>query len=214
MTTRKIWQLSVLALPAFMLAACGDGGPVAPDHPNPPAGPPNASFSVSQPLALASVSEITFTANTGGLASYEWDFGDGSNASGQTARKTYERAGSYQVALKVTDARGTSGSSSSSLVVKSLDALWDDDAQQYGVKMTQTGRSFRGRTVFRARGVTGATTGSVDNDLRIKYSTDYVPGLSDSFEGRLDSNLDRITGKLTLNVFGVPFGFNMNFVRK
>jgi hypothetical protein len=68
--------------------------------------------------------------------------------------------------------------------------------------------------VFRARGVTGATTGSVDHDLRIKYSTDYVPGLSDSFEGRLDSNLDRITGKLTLNVFGVPFGFNMNFVRK
>jgi hypothetical protein len=99
-------------------------------------------------------------------------------------------------------------------VAKSLDALWDDDAQQYGVKMTQTGRSFRGRTVFRTRGLTGATTGSVDSDLRIRYSTDYAPGLSDSFEGRLESNLDRITGKLTLKIFGVSFDFNMNFVRK
>lgn len=215
MTTGKVIRVSAVALSAAILTACGDNGVTPPPpSPPPPSTAPSASFSASNSVALASVTEITFTASAGGLASYEWDFGDGAKASGQTVLKTYERAGSYQVALKVTDARGASASSSSGLVVKSLDALWDDDAQQYGVKMTQTGRSFRGRTVFRIRDLTGATTGTVDSDLRIRYSTDYGPGVSDSFEGRLDSNLDRITGKLTLHILGVPFGFNMTFVRK
>lgn len=216
MTNRTLGRFSAVALAAVILGACGDGGsPAAPTGGgSSPAGQPGAGFDVSQAAALASVTEVTFTASTGGLTSYEWDFGDGSNASGQTVRKTYAQAGSYQVALRVTDTRGATASSSSSLVVKSLDALWDDDAQQYGVKLTQTGRSLRGRTVFRVRNLTGATTGNVDSEMRITYSTAYGPGVSDSFEGRLDPGLDRITGKLTLHIFGAPFGFNMNFVRK
>jgi PKD repeat protein len=216
MTNRKLGRISAAALSAAILGACGGGGsPASPtEGGNSPTGQPGASFEASESAALASVTEVTFTASSSGMASYEWDFGDGAKASGQTVRKTYERAGSYQVALRVTDARGASASSSSSFVVKSLDGLWDDDAQQYGVKLTQSGQSLRGRTVFRIRSLTGATTGTVDGDMRITYSTDYGPGLSDSFEGRLDAGLDRITGKLTLHIFGVPFGFNMNFVRK
>ena len=216
MTNRKLGRLSAVALSAVILGACSGGdSPAGPTGGgNSPTGEPGASFEASESAALASVTEVTFTASTGGLASYEWDFGDGGKASGQTVRKTYEKAGSYQVALRVTDARGASASSSSSFAVKSLDALWDDAAQQYGVKLTQNGQALRGRTVFKIRNLTGATTGNVDSDMRITYSTDYGPGLSDSFEGRLDPGLDRITGKLTLHIFGTPFGFNMNFVRK
>jgi len=216
MTNRMPGRLFAVALAAVILGACGDGGsPVAPTGGgSSPAGQPGAGFDVSPSAALASVTEMTFTASTGGLASYEWDFGDGTQGSGQTVRKNYDKAGSYLVALRVTNAQGASASSSSSFVVKSLDALWDDEAQQYGVKLAQTGRSLGGRTVFRVRNLTGATTGNVDSQMRITYSTDYGPGLSDSFEGRLDPGLDRITGKLTLHIFGTPFGFNMNFVRK
>jgi PKD repeat protein len=215
MTNRNRSSLGALALGVLILAACGDGGPTSVDDSVPPPGAaPSASFSVSDSVALASVTEVVFTAATGGLASYEWDFGDGTRATGQTVRKIYERAASYQVSLRVTGSGGASSNSSANLVVKSLDALWDDDAQQYGVSMKQTGRTFRGRTVFRIRDLTGATTGSVDSNLRVAYSTSYFPGVSDSFEGRLADDLDHISGKLTLDIFGVPFKFTMNFVRK
>ena len=100
------------------------------------------------------------------------------------------------------------------MVVKALDALWDDDVQEYGVKLSQSGRTFKGRTVFRVQNLTGATIGSIDSGLQVSYSTAYFPGVSDSFEGRLDAGLDRMTGKLTLHVFGSTASFNMNFVRK
>jgi PKD repeat protein len=42
----------------------------------------------------------------GTLASYAWDFGDGTKATGTTAAHTYGAAGTYQVALAVTDDKG------------------------------------------------------------------------------------------------------------
>jgi PKD repeat protein len=216
MTARKMFGVLVAISSALTLAGCGGGdtGGSGGGVVGPTGDPPSAAFTVSASTALASVTEVAFTASTGGLASYDWDFGDGTTATGQTVRKTYASAGSFPATLRVTDSRGTASNSSSTVVVKPLDALWDDDAQEYGVKMTQEGTSFHGRTVFRVRGLTGATTGSVDNTLHVTYSTSYGAGVSDSFQGRLDPDLDHITGKLTLNIFGLQFPFNMNFVRK
>lgn len=44
-----------------------------------------------------------------GVASYRWDFGDGTTASGQTVSHTYEGGGTYTVALEVTDVHGGVG---------------------------------------------------------------------------------------------------------
>ena len=40
------------------------------------------------------------------IASYEWDFGDGTTGSGVTTSHTYAQAGTYQVTLNVSDAEG------------------------------------------------------------------------------------------------------------
>ena len=46
----------------------------------------------------------------GSIASYEWNFGDGSSGSGEMVSHTYSAAGSYPVRLTVTDQGALSGS--------------------------------------------------------------------------------------------------------
>jgi PKD repeat protein len=45
----------------------------------------------------------------GDIASYAWDFGDGSTGNGITVSHVYEQAGTYQVTLTVTDDGGSTG---------------------------------------------------------------------------------------------------------
>lgn len=49
---------------------------------------------------------------------WEWDFGDGSTATGETVTHTYEKAGTYTVKLTVTDSAGREASVEDPLVVK------------------------------------------------------------------------------------------------
>jgi PKD repeat protein len=48
----------------------------------------------------------------GQVVSYQWSFGDGGTATGQTPTHTYANAGSYTVSLAVTDNNGAVGSAS------------------------------------------------------------------------------------------------------
>jgi chitodextrinase len=71
---------------------------------------------VTKPMAKATYTVIshlivwtaTFDASASndnvGIVSYEWDFGDGTTATGQTASHTYSKAGVYNVTLTVRDA--------------------------------------------------------------------------------------------------------------
>jgi poly(hydroxyalkanoate) depolymerase family esterase len=45
----------------------------------------------------------------GTIDSYEWDFGDGSTATGETASHAYDSTGNYDVTLTVTDDQGATG---------------------------------------------------------------------------------------------------------
>lgn len=49
---------------------------------------------------------------------WEWDFGDGSTATGETVTHTYEKAGTYTVKLTVTDSAGREASVEDPLTVK------------------------------------------------------------------------------------------------
>ena len=65
---------------------------------------------------------ITFSAAgstdpDGTIASYQWSFTDGTNASGQTVQKTFASAGSYTATLTVTDDRGGTATSSAAVTV-------------------------------------------------------------------------------------------------
>ncbi len=48
-------------------------------------------------------------ATEGSITSYEWEFGDGSSASGESAEHSYDTGGSYDVTVTVTDDEGRTG---------------------------------------------------------------------------------------------------------
>lgn len=67
---------------------------------------PTAGFAASVNLHDVSFDGSTSTDADGTLAGYAWDFGDGTSGSGVTATHTYGAAGTYNVALTVTDDQG------------------------------------------------------------------------------------------------------------
>ncbi|MFZ0324675.1 MAG: PKD domain-containing protein [Actinomycetes bacterium] len=66
--------------------------------------PSGASFTATCVLLECSVDASASTMPD--VASYSWDFGDGTGASGVTAGKTYGSAGGYKITLTLTDSAG------------------------------------------------------------------------------------------------------------
>jgi PKD repeat protein len=82
---------------------------------------PVASFTTTAAQGLAPLS-LTFNAGAstdsdGSIASYAWDFGDGATGTGRTAAHTYASAGTFVAVLTVTDNRGGTASSSTTITV-------------------------------------------------------------------------------------------------
>lgn len=71
---------------------------------------PTASFSSAATDLAVTVDGTGSTDSDGTVASYAWDFGDGSTGTGATAARTYAAAGTYQVTLTVTDDDGATNS--------------------------------------------------------------------------------------------------------
>jgi PKD repeat protein len=72
--------------------------------------PPTASFSYS-PTAPSTSEKVNFDASgssdpDGTVVSYDWDFGDGTTASGESVTHSYSSSGEYTVELTVTDDDG------------------------------------------------------------------------------------------------------------
>jgi PKD repeat protein len=87
----------------------------------PPNGTPVPSFTYAPSLPITKM-DVTFDASLstdsdGRIASYDWNFGDGSQASGVVVRHSFENMGTYIVTLTVTDDRGQSASLSKSVAV-------------------------------------------------------------------------------------------------
>lgn len=55
------------------------------------------------------------TSSTGTIASHQWDFGDGSSATGNTINHTYTTAGSYIAKLTITDTAGLTSTASTTV---------------------------------------------------------------------------------------------------
>ncbi len=79
--------------------------------------PPNASFTFTTNELTASFDASGSSDSDGTIASYAWDFGDGTTGSGITASRTYSAAGTYTVKLTVTDNEGATDSQTKSVTV-------------------------------------------------------------------------------------------------
>ena len=81
--------------------------------------PPVASFTASSSGLTVSVNGSGSSDPDGSIASYAWTFGDGGNATGVSAQRTYAKAGSYTVTLTVTDNQGAKTSQAQTVTVAS-----------------------------------------------------------------------------------------------
>lgn len=219
---RKAFVSSITALLVAMLAACGGDSPAGPSGVGGNSSSnqaPTASINASPSVALMSLTSVAFTVTAndpnGDALSYAWDFGDGTTASGPTAKKLYDKAGVFKVTLKVSDAKGATTTTSADVTVKSLDGFWNDPAQGYGIEIKQSGNAISGRTVLGVRNLTGDLRGTADASLGVDYKTNYFGGaFRDYFTGKLDANLDSMSGKLDLSDGRTTFTFNMNMTRQ
>lgn len=95
----------------------------------PPASAPRPTFTVS-PTPVAAGATAIFDASgscatqsacstTAGIASFFWNFGDGSTGTGQTASHAFATGGTYTVVLTVTNDRGLTNTSSREVAVSS-----------------------------------------------------------------------------------------------
>ena len=74
---------------------------------------PPVAYLAARPLQGAAPLEVAFTGagkdGDGSIASYAWDFGDGSRSERQSPMHTYEQTGVYPASLTVRDDQGASG---------------------------------------------------------------------------------------------------------
>lgn len=89
-----------------------------------PSTDPTADFSVSDDT-VANDETVTFDANNssddGEIVSYDWDFGDGNTATGETTEHSYDGPGDYKVTLKVTDDDDNSDTATKTVTVTDSD---------------------------------------------------------------------------------------------
>ena len=220
-SSRFTLLLAAGLLSNLTLVGCGGKSIVEPSSTTSPAAnkAPTASLTASAPAGLMSITKLTFKAVAsdpdGDALTYEWNLGDGTTATGPSVEKVYDRAGTYNVAVKVTDSRGASASANATVTVKSLDGFWRDADQGYGIEIIQKGDLFTGRTVFNIQDLTGALKGEITAGLDAHYRTSYFGGaVTDDFVGKLDANLDVFTGILNLSDGRSNFQFRMNMVRQ
>jgi probable HAF family extracellular repeat protein len=115
-----VFCVATLATAGLLLAACGGGGGGGHSHAN---RAPVASFTVTSdsgllPLAVSLDASASRDAD-GSIASYQWDFGDGTTATGATAQHTYLKSARFEVRLSVTDNRGAVGRALHAIIVMS-----------------------------------------------------------------------------------------------
>ena len=125
--------LTLLLGASFLLTGCFlvNSPPVASFTRTPHSGPP--------PLSVFFDASPAYDPD-GTITSYTWQFGDGSTGEGVSINHTYEIPGTYDVRLTVTDDRGTSASTTRSIIVSSPGVPEEEIPE--GTQIGQTAPSF------------------------------------------------------------------------
>jgi CSLREA domain-containing protein len=115
-------QVSVTAPSNNPSPPASGSGPSGSPQPPPPKVidiPPAAHVTVSPPTGNRRTRFLfSSKGSVGKIASYAWDFGDGTGASTTDAAHVYRRIGTYRAALTVTDSSGRTSTATANVVVK------------------------------------------------------------------------------------------------
>jgi|GEM_PF-139736 len=137
---------------------------------------PTASFTNSCTDLGCSFDGSASSDSDGSIASYAWNFGDGSNGTGSTASHTYASAGTYTVQLTVTDNAGGTNSTSSSVTVTA--APVGDTVLANGVAKTGLAASTGDDLMYTMEVPAGATDlsfvmsgGTGDADMYVRFGS-------------------------------------------
>ncbi|WP_052193376.1 PKD domain-containing protein [Microbacterium sp. ZOR0019] len=97
--------------------------------PEPENAAPTAAFTAAVSDLTADVNGGASADSDGTIASYAWEFGDGSSGTGATASHTYTAAGTYTVSLTVTDDKGATNTATQQVTVTAAPTDPDPDPE-------------------------------------------------------------------------------------
>ncbi|WP_132058244.1 PKD domain-containing protein [Halorussus amylolyticus] len=128
-----------------------------------PARPPNVTASVPESVEFNETVEVEGSASDpSGIASYEWDFGDGTTAEGEDASHVYESPGNYTVTLTATDRGGHVNRTAAQVTVEAPDTTPPTARLTVGENETAVGDS-----------VTFDANNSTDDEGIAEYRWDF-----------------------------------------
>ncbi len=183
--------------------------PTAPSSvPPPTATAPTVSGLTALPreVGIVSVTEYRFQPlsvfNPSGAAlTYQWEFGDGGTAIGQTVNHVYTQPGNYTVTLRVSNSAGFA-TTNVGVTVRSLTGRWrgiynNGFGRRYIMDIFQTGTTLQGtyrETNDTGRGIIEA--GQVaGRRLQLRVFEDYGNvSIISNFVGDIDDDVNRVTG--------------------
>jgi hypothetical protein len=169
---------------------------------------PEAGSVVANPTTgLAASTAIVFTAQGANdpdddALTFNWNFGDGSSATGERVTKTYANAGTFNVSLEVSDGKKTA-TAAGSVTIRSLTGNWLGtintlNARPFTMMLTQSGAAITGN-YFDSAG-SGNVTGTVSAGNAVTLFV-VQPGFERlTFQGLADSGVNNVNGT-------VPTGF-------
>jgi len=112
------WFRALWILPVLVTAACGGGGGGGGGAAPQPNRAPTANFNFECRDLSCTLSSISTDEDINdSIASYSWTFGDGTTATGANPTKAFTAAGTYNVALTVSDLAGLTNTKTQSLSV-------------------------------------------------------------------------------------------------
>jgi PKD repeat protein len=137
---------------------------------------------VQDPIAGISAAQFDGSRSTstapGGITSYQWNFGDGTQATGAQVQHIFNTGGSKTVTLTVSDSRGTSPAASVAVTIKDMNGSWraQFNVQTRTYTLSQNGTVVSGTyTNTLLAGQVWPVSGSVDSSRRINLTATY-PG--------------------------------------
>lgn len=131
--TKRTFKWLGAGLLAFVLSGCLPI-PIFSINPDEPEAGESVSFDASETI-ISNVPEDTVA------VSHSWDFGDGNKGRGKTTTHTYEKAGTYNLKLSVTDSAGRVGTVEENITVKAATVTIDTETTTSTDSSTDTTES-------------------------------------------------------------------------